>query len=154
MIKVIFLDIDDTLLSFSEYVKQAMRDGFKKYNLKPYAEDMFDTFKKINDQLWLQIEREELTYEELLKTRWNIIFKALGISFDGPTFETYFKEQLFYSAIPVPYAKDLLQYLVAKYTLCVASNGPYKQQMNRLRLADMEGYFKHFWLRCQNLLPV
>lgn len=146
MIQVIFLDIDDTLLSFSEYVKQAMRDGFKKYGLKPYTDDMFDTFKKINDQLWQQIERGELSYEELLKTRWNIIFKALGISFDGLTFETYFKGQLFYSAIPMPYAKGLLQYLAPKYTLCVASNGPYKQQMNRLRLADMEGYFKHFFI--------
>ena len=38
MIKVVFLDVDDTLLSFSEYVKQAMRDGFKKYGLKPYTE--------------------------------------------------------------------------------------------------------------------
>lgn len=38
MIKVVFLDVDDTLLSFSEYVKQAMRDGFKKYGLKPYTD--------------------------------------------------------------------------------------------------------------------
>ena len=40
-IKAVFIDIDDTLLSFSGYVRQAMKDGFRLFGLKPYEEEMF-----------------------------------------------------------------------------------------------------------------
>ena len=34
MIKVVLVDIDNTLLSFTGYVKEAMREGFSFYGLK------------------------------------------------------------------------------------------------------------------------
>ena len=34
MIQVVLIDIDNTLLSFSGYIKEAMRDGFAQYGLK------------------------------------------------------------------------------------------------------------------------
>ena len=33
-IKVIFIDIDNTLLDFDEYVKETMKNGFKHFSLK------------------------------------------------------------------------------------------------------------------------
>ena len=33
MIKAVFIDIDNTLLSFTGYVKQAMREGFAELSL-------------------------------------------------------------------------------------------------------------------------
>lgn len=83
MIQVVLIDIDNTLLSFSGYVKEAMRDGFAQYGLKPYTEAMFPVFERINNSLWEQIEQGTLSFEELTEIRWNLIFHALGISFDG-----------------------------------------------------------------------
>ena len=37
MIKVALIDIDNTLLSFTGYVKEAMREGFSFFGLKPYT---------------------------------------------------------------------------------------------------------------------
>ena len=141
MIKVVLIDIDNTLLSFTGYVKEAMKEGFSFFGLKPYTEAMFPVFKSINDSLWEQIEQGTLTFEELEKCRWNLIFKELGIDFDGMTFEEYFREKLYYSAIPEDGAEDLLKYLSRKYTLCAASNGPYEQQINRLKIGKMDKYF-------------
>ena len=146
LIKAVLFDIDNTLLSFSGYVKQAMREGFSLYGLKPYAEDMFPVFEQVNNALWQQLEQGEMTFEELMECRWNRIFEALGIDFDGPVFEEYFRKELFSSAVPEDGAADLLEYLSRKYTLCVASNGPYEQQMNRLRIANMSGYFTHSFI--------
>ena len=56
MIQVVLIDIDNTLLSFSGYIKEAMRDGFAQYGLKPYTEAMFPVFERINNSLWEQIE--------------------------------------------------------------------------------------------------
>ena len=146
MIRVVFLDIDNTLLSFSGYVKEAMRDGFHLFGLPEYEESMFAVFEKINNGLWKQLERGELTFEKLIEVRWNRIFEALGISCDGIAFEKYFREKLHNSAVPEPGAIELLEWLYSRYALCVVSNGPYEQQMNRLRVGKMDGYFTDFFI--------
>ncbi len=149
MIKVVFIDIDNTLLSFSGYVKKSIRDGFAQFGLKPYAEAMFPVFEKINNSLWGQLERGTLSYEDLISIRWDMIFKELDIAFDGKVFEKYFREQLFYNAVPEPGAVELLKYLSQRYILCIASNGPYEQQINRLRVGKMYDYFAHFFISSQ-----
>ncbi len=146
MIKAVFIDVDNTLLSFTGYVKQAMKEGFARYGLRPYEESMYGTFEMINNGLWEQIEQGTLTFEELMKIRWNRIFDALGISFDGPVFEQFFREALYDSAIPEPGAFDLLDYLKGRYVLCAASNGPYEQQIHRLKIAGMYEHFAHCFI--------
>ena len=100
LIKVVLIDIDNTLLSFTGYVKESMREGFSYFGLKPYTEDMFSIFEKINNSLWRQLEQGTLTFEELEKCRWNMIFKELGIVFDGPTFEEFSGRD--YITVPYP----------------------------------------------------
>ena len=147
MIKAVLLDIDNTLLDFDAYVKDSMKNGFEKYGLGTYKDSDYDTFTVINNGLWHEIEVGTLTFEELKKIRWNKIFKALGIDFDGVFFEKYFREYLNESAIPVKGANELLEYLKSKgYILCAASNGPYDQQCNRLRIGGMYEYFTHFFI--------
>ena len=146
MIRAVFIDIDNTLLDFNAYVTDSMKEGFEKFGLPPYEDKMGAVFRKINEGLWQKIERGELDLEGLRRNRWNIIFSALGIDFDGAVFEDFFRERLFYSAVPVSGALEMLSYLAPKYILCAASNGPKAQQMNRLKLAGMDKYFKFFFL--------
>ena len=145
-VKAILLDVDNTLLDFDAYVHQAMAEGFAEFGLGTFDWQVYQTFSVINHGLWQALERGELSYEQLLKIRWNRVFEALGISFDGERFERYFKGRLFHNAIPIPGAMELLEYLKGKYILAVASNGPYQQQMNRLRIGGMEPYFQHFFI--------
>lgn len=144
--KAVFLDIDNTLLSFDGYVKQTMKEGFEHFGLKPYEPYMFDIFIRENTKLWRQIEQGTLVFEELEKIRWNIIFKYLDIEFDGTAFEKYFRGRLFDRAIPEDGAYELLEYLKGKYILCVASNGPGEQQVHRLEIAGMKKYFDYIFV--------
>lgn len=146
MIKVVLIDIDNTLLDFDAYVQNAMKDGFEIFNLGPFDDYMFQVFEQINTEMWQRIEEGSLTYEELLQERWNKIFSALNISFDGCRFEKYFRDCLFDSAISVTGAENILTYLKDRYTLCVASNGPYEQQLNRLKRGKMFSYFSKFFI--------
>lgn len=146
MIKAVFLDIDNTLLDFDAYVKDSMKVGFEKYGLKKYEDWMFPIFQEINHVLWCQLEQGELSYQELLKVRWNKVFAGLKISFDGEEFEKFFKGYLFESAIPVEGAMELLEYLKGRYVICAASNGPYGQQVNRLTKGGMISYFDHLFI--------
>lgn len=76
--KAVFLDIDNTLLSFDGYVKQTMKEGFEHFGLKPYEPYMFDVFIRENTKLWRQIEQGTLVFEELEKSD-GILFSSVWI---------------------------------------------------------------------------
>ena len=145
--KVVLFDIDDTLLSFDETVKESLREGFKKYGLPKYEPYMYDVFKRENDKLWHRIELGTLDFETLKKIRFQYIFDALHIDFDGVTFEEYFREFLYDSAIVIDHVDEVLQYLKEKgYVLGVASNGPYNQQIHRLQISHLYDYFTYYFI--------
>lgn len=146
MIKAVLFDIDNTLLSFDEYVKAAMKSGFEEFGLCKYEDYMFSEFTKTNSELWHSLERGELSFEELKRIRWNLIFEKMGISADGVAFEKYFRSFLYSSAILIENAEEILQYLFGKYILCAASNGPFLQQENRLRVGNLLQYFSHLFI--------
>lgn len=144
--RAVFIDIDNTLLDFEEYVRQTMKTGFEHFGLKPYEPYMYNVFTEENNKLWHMIEAGTITFPELEKVRWNNIFRALGIEYDGTAFEKYFRSSLNESAIPVKGAYEVLEYLHGKYILCAASNGPYDQQLHRLELAGMKKFFSYFFI--------
>ena len=144
--KAIFIDIDNTLLDIDAYVRTTMEQGFAHFGLPAYHPEMYHTFTAENNKLWRQIEEGTLTFAELQKILWYNVFAALGIHFDGPALEHYFRAALHESAIPVPGAIELLQSLSGRALLCVASNGPYEQQLHRLELAGMKRYFDWFFV--------
>lgn len=146
MIKAVFIDIDDTLLSFEGYVREAMQSGFEAFGIGPYQEEMLSVFHRVNSALWRRLEEGSLSFEELKKNRWNQVFSALGFQADGVKFEAYFRDRLFDSAIPEEGAIALLEHLKGKYILCAASNGPYRQQVNRLKIGGMLGFFDHLFI--------
>lgn len=141
MIKAILFDIDNTLLDFDASVRQCLRKG-----LPNYREEYFEVFLQVNREMWQQIEEGSLTYEGLLRDRFDRIFARIGMELDGPAFEDYFRKELFSGAIPVDGAMELLESLSGRYVLCAASNGPYEQQLNRLRVAGMLPYFTHLFI--------
>lgn len=145
MITTVLLDVDNTLLDFNLCAKESMHLASDKFGIA-LPENIFEIFHEINTGLWHDIEKGKLTREGLYKIRWNTIFKRIGVDFDGEIFEAQFVKNLHSAAIPVDGAIGLLEYLYPKYTLCVASNAAYEQQISRLTRADMLKYMKHLFI--------
>lgn len=140
MIKTVLLDIDNTLLNFDECSREAMKRAFDVFGIK-YSQSIFDAFLEVNFQLWRGIEKQEITKAQLHQRRWNTVFAKAGITgVDGEEVEKVFHTHIAELAIPVDGAKDLLEYLSSKYTVCLASNASYAQQVHRLKLAGLFGY--------------
>ncbi len=145
MIRIILFDVDNTLMDFDACARAAVEAAFQKGGL-PYHDGVYPAFDRINEGLWRQIERGELTRAEHARIRWQRIFDELGIEADGPAFEPVFKSCLCETGVPMPGARELLNDLKGRYTLCVASNAPYQQQVSRLRNAGMLEYFDHLFI--------
>lgn len=140
MIKVVFIDIDNTLLDFNQSSKQAVKQAFSNFGL-PYKDSDYITFKKINDQLWKKIERGELDRKGMHAVRFPLVLKELGIDFDGLKVETEFRKILAQTACLVDGALETLKYLCDKYKVYGATNAIYDLQVNRLTSAGLYHYF-------------
>ncbi len=144
-IKAVFLDIDNTILNFDAYVKDAMKVGFQKFDLGEFTEKNYLEYEEENHKVWKELEEGRITFAYLKKIRFQRYFQKYGIQFNGEQFEDFFREYLWNSAISEDGIEDLLAYLCQKYLLYTASNGPYDQQVHRIELAGYSKYFQdHF----------
>ena len=144
MVTTVFMDVDNTLLDFNECSKEAIERAFSDWGLA-YHEGVFPVFQQINDELWLQIERQTLTRQQLYQQRWQMIFHQLGIQENGAEFEHSYVNYLRESHRPVAGAPEILEYLASKYLVCAASNSTYSQQYNRLEKANMLRFIQHIF---------
>lgn len=166
-ITTLFWDVDNTLLDFTEGSRRCMMAGFAAFGLS-YQEEMFPVFRRLNDELWHRVERGELTREHLFEIRWNTVFAALGIHFDGPTFEAFFRKELHESAVPIDGAEEMLRLLHQRHCNVITSNAVRAQQVNRLKKAGLLPHIdliatseeagaakpkKEFFDYCMTLLP-
>lgn len=139
MIKVVLIDIDNTLLDFNKSAQRAMELAADELGVT-FETDIYSIYKRINSILWQALERGEITMERIFAIRWNIIFEEAGIDFDGEVFEACYRKNLYDSAVPIEGARELLEYLSRKYVVCAASNGVWAQQVNRLKNAGLSDY--------------
>ena len=145
MIKAVLLDVDNTLLDFNKCACAAMQEAARDFSL-PLPENAFADFRRINDGLWRQIEEQTLTTDELYRIRWALIFREWGVDFDGPTFEARFYHYLTTAAEKVDGADELIAHLKDKYILCIASNAPYLQQVQRMEKAGYLPHLRHLFI--------
>ncbi len=144
-IKAIFFDVDNTLLDFNKCAVYAIEQAFNDCGLK-FDKSYADVFFRINKGLWLDIEKKVITFEELQQIRFNKVFSALGIEYDGTVTEKRFRYHLKDAHFAVDNAKEIVSYLASKYELYVASNAVYFQQLRRLESAGMLKYFKQVFV--------
>ncbi len=144
MIKIVLIDVDNTLLDFRKCADESMLWCAEKFGFT-FPEGYLDVFFSVNDPLWRKIEKGELTREGLYKIRWNMIFEKLGIDADGPLFEDMFRDRIKSSVVAVDGALEILKYLKEKYIVCVASNAIFAQQKMRLEKAGMTDYIEKYF---------
>ena len=116
-IKVLFWDIDNTLLDFDAGAEDSMKQAFADLGLE-FKPEMFNVFQEENHIIWDKIEKGELSREDLPYVRWQIILKRLGLKADGVAMEHVFRSYLHNSAVPVSGALETLEALAGKYIFC------------------------------------
>lgn len=138
----LLFDIDDTLLDFQASQHKSLLELFESYHFPVYA---IETYKDISEHLWRQIERQEITLEELKQQRFSLLCQAFDRQPENRMEEDY--EQLLSThGDLMPQAFDVIQSLSQNYQLSIITNGMPQITLPRLKQSGIDQFFKHIFV--------
>jgi 2-haloacid dehalogenase len=147
MIKTVFLDLDDTILDFQYAEHFAIKETFSKIGLEP-TNALLSRYIEINRSCWAALERGELSREEVLTRRFEILFSELGVEISPSETQDTYARLLGSCHKFLDGGEELLREFerLGKYDLYIASNGIYIVQEPRIRESGIAKYFKDIFI--------
>lgn len=139
--KTLFFDVDDTLLDFGAAEKEALRMLFEEQG-SPLTDEIEARYRHINQGLWRAFEEGKLDRDEVVNTRFSLLFKEYGQEVDGTLLERKYRSYLEEGHQLVAGALEVISDLQARYELYIVTNGVSKTQDKRLRKAGLHPLFK------------
>lgn len=140
MMKFVFLDVDDTLLDFGKAEAAAIKKTFEHIGITA-SDELIVRYSEINAAQWRRLEKGEISREQVLVERFNILFDELGMRIPGEMVQKTYEYLLGIGHWFVDGAPELLEALYGKYKLYIVSNGTANVQDRRLRSAGIGKYF-------------
>ena len=132
-IKVIFWDIDGTLLNFEVAEESAIRKGFAAFGLGPCSDAMLAEYSTINRTYWQRLERGEITKQAVLEGRFQEFFSLHGLDPAlAVPFNAAYQRNLGDTVCFYPYALETVQALRSHVLQFAATNGTKIAQDRRL----------------------
>ena len=146
--KHLFFDLDRTLWDFDAAAEVAFERIYEKYNLKalgiPNAHEFHEVYHPLNEQLWVLYRADQITKDELNRTRFLKPLEHYGIH-DIELADHLSEDYVYWSpriVRLVPGTMELLDYLKPKYHLHLITNGFQEVQHTKLSGSGLEPYFE------------
>ena len=144
--ELVLFDIDGTLLDFEKAERVGMKETLTRYGLKN-DDEVLDSYNEINICHWKIFERGELSLDNLLVKRHEVLFERYGFKQDAAKFNDYYESRLKNCAYLVEHALDILDYVKSKSCkMAIITNGIYETQTNRITLSSLNEYFQHVYI--------
>ena len=146
--KHIFFDLDRTLWDFDAAAEVAFERIYEKYHLKslgiPSAHEFHEVYHPLNEQLWVLYRADQITKDELNRTRFLKPLEHYGIH-DIELADHLSEDYVYWSpriVRLVPGTMELLDYLKPKYHLHLITNDFQEVQHTKLGGSGLEPYFE------------
>ena len=145
MFEYLFLDLDDTILDFQKAEHIALSKTLRSFGLEP-EECVLKRYNLINKAHWEALERKELTRDQVLLGRFQVLFEEMGITVDAEKVARAYEDNLSIGHYFMPGAEEAVEALSKKYKLYLASNGTAKVQAGRLKSANISRFFEQVFV--------
>lgn len=145
MYKNLLFDLDNTLLDFDKAEDMALEEFLSSLNVKD-IQSYKAYYIKMNRQLWLDLEQNKITREELVNTRFHKLFHHFKIEVDGKELAEKYKVVLGKQGAVLEGAKELLEALYSRYNIYIATNGITYIQNHRLENSGLLPYIKDVFI--------
>ena len=145
MIEYLFLDLDDTILDFTKAERIAISKTIGDFGLEP-TEEVLHRYHLINKWHWEQLELGNMTRQQVLEGRFEVLFGELGVSVDAAQVARNYMENLSVGHYFLPGAEEATEALSKKYRLYIASNGTASVQQGRMTSANLYRFFEKVFI--------
>ena len=145
MIEYLFLDLDDTILDFQKAEYIAIGKTIADYGVEP-TEEVRRRYHVINKWHWEQLELGNMTRQQVLEGRFEVLFRELGVSVDASQVARKYMENLSVGHYFLPGAEEATEALSKKYRLYIASNGTASVQQGRMTSANLYRFFEKVFI--------
>lgn len=139
--QTLLFDVDDTLLDFGAAEDAALRLLFDSQKM-PLTTEIKAHYQTINQGLWRLFEEGKIDRDEVVNTRYSLLFKEYGHEVDGALLEKNYRSFLEEGHQLVAGALELISDLQSKYDLYIVTNGVSTTQDKRLRGSGLYPSFK------------
>jgi 2-haloacid dehalogenase len=127
----LLFDADGTLFDYDHAEGIALKQAFQSVNTA-YRDEYLAIYRRINQQLWLALERREITPAVLQVRRFERLLETLGVTGSPLEISAAYLEQLALRTELVDGAYEVLQTLRATCRLAIVTNGLQAVQRGRL----------------------
>lgn len=145
MFEILFVDLDDTILDFKKQEDVAIVKTLRSAGVEP-TEAVCDLYSKRSRELWLRMERGEISRHEVIFGRFRVLFEELGVDADSDAAALSYMEHLSKGYFFLPGAEEAVKSLSKKYRLFITSNGTAKVQNSRLDSSGLRQYFENIFI--------
>ena len=142
---IIFFDADDTLLDFQKAERTALSDVFNSYGIED-NEEIINRYIEINNKLWKSFELGEIAKEDILNSRFTLLFQELCLDKDGIKCNGDYLEALGRGDFLLDGAIEACQYLSEHCDLYIVTNGVSKTQHSRIDNSPLMKYIKEVFV--------
>ena len=141
MFEFLFLDLDDTILDFQKAEHIALSKTLESFGLTP-TEEVLKRYNRINKAHWEALERKEMTREQVLLGRFQMLFSEFQLEVDAEKVARTYEHNLGIGHWFLPGAEEAVERLSKKYKLYLASNGTASVQKGRMTSANLYRFFE------------
>ena len=141
MFEYLFLDLDDTILDFQKAEHVALSKTLENFGLNP-TQEVLTRYNKINKAHWEALERKEMTRDQVLLGRFQMLFREFSVDADPEKVARSYEHNLGIGHWFLPGAEEAVTALSKKYKLYLASNGTASVQKGRMTSANLYRFFE------------
>lgn len=134
------LDADETILDFLRSSKESFRAAMEELGEREAAE-RYDDFKEINDGLWREYERGEISKKNLMTARFQRFFARLNGKADAEEANRLYFTKLCRTGYLLPGSAEFLRELKSRGRIFLITNGTPAAQYGRLRAVGLSDFF-------------
>ena len=119
----------------------ALSKTLETFGLNP-TEEVLKRYNKINKAHWEALERKELTRDQVLLGRFQVLFQEFALDVDPEKVARDYEHNLGIGHWFMPGAEEAVERLSKKYKLYLASNGTASVQKGRMTSANLYRFFE------------